>query len=210
MANERTFFKYLFSAFHLGAMGTFLLTYFSRRDEYKLLLVIMTWVTAFSFIFWGLWAYYHRKTLMNDGKIKVRHVMSHLSLFFLLICLRRLEHRFLLMMHRSFNCWLLSLSIHDMRWYCSLYAITISHSPLLFFSSLVPSPITLVHSRCCLQDTSYLNPHGPAYVFFMFLLIFACILAYAIVTRQYPGKHSPLRMPNGRIMPIPSTLLGDG
>lgn len=70
MANERTFFKYLFAGFHLGAMGTFLITYFPRDDQLKPFLVAATWFSAFSFIFWGLYAYYHRRALMVDGQAK--------------------------------------------------------------------------------------------------------------------------------------------
>lgn len=70
MANERTFFKYLFASFHLGAMGTFLLTYFSKNDVGKLFLVMVTWIAAFSVIFWGLYSFYYRRLLMLEGTLK--------------------------------------------------------------------------------------------------------------------------------------------
>lgn len=111
MANERTFFKYLFASFQLGAIGTFLLTFFPQSDDpYKYFLVAMTWITAFSFIFWGLFAYYHRKALMNEGRMK---------------------------------------------------------------------------------DTAHVNPHGPAYVLFMFVLVFLTIILYAFATHQAPNKRRP-------------------
>lgn len=136
MANERTFFKYLFASFQLGAIGTFLLTYFPQGDEKKLFLVAMIWITAFSFIFWGLFAYYHRKALMNEGRLK---------------------------------------------------------------------------------DTSHVNPHGPAYVLVMFIVVFLSIIMYAVVTHQSPSKQHPRYMTNnaasggdGRSLPPPliTSILG--
>jgi uncharacterized membrane protein YidH (DUF202 family) len=58
MANERTFFKYLFTGLHLGSIGTLVLTYFSANDASKLLLVAFIWLIAFGFMFWGLAGYY--------------------------------------------------------------------------------------------------------------------------------------------------------
>ncbi|GJQ15111.1 hypothetical protein GpartN1_g6902.t1 [Galdieria partita] len=68
MANERTFFKWLFTGFHIGAMGTFILAFFSEsRDPYKLLLVIFCWLIALSFVLYGLYNYYRRRRALRMG-----------------------------------------------------------------------------------------------------------------------------------------------
>lgn len=70
MTNERTFFKYLFASFHLGAMGTFLLQYYSQPSFYKPVLIGFIWLTAFSFICVGLYTYYQRRDFLKQGKMK--------------------------------------------------------------------------------------------------------------------------------------------
>lgn len=45
MSNERTFFKWVWSALRLGSIGTFVLAFFdSKRDPYRLPLVAGCWV----------------------------------------------------------------------------------------------------------------------------------------------------------------------
>jgi len=79
MANERTFFKYLFTGLHLGSIGTLVLTYFSANDASKLLLVAFIWLIAFGFMFWGLAGYYRRKHLMETGQFKeTQHLNPHM------------------------------------------------------------------------------------------------------------------------------------
>lgn len=68
MANERTFFKYLFTGLHIGSIGTLVLTFFPNNDVDKLYLVASIWCIAFGFMFWGLYGYYRRKSLMENGK----------------------------------------------------------------------------------------------------------------------------------------------
>jgi hypothetical protein len=70
MTNERTFFKYLFASFHLGAMGTFLLQYYSQPSFYKPVLIGFIWLTAFSFILFGLYTYYQRRQFLMVGRMK--------------------------------------------------------------------------------------------------------------------------------------------
>lgn len=70
MANERTFFKYLFTGLHIGSIGTLVLTFFPNDDIHKLYLVIIIWLIAFFFMFWGLYGYYKRKNLMEMGKLQ--------------------------------------------------------------------------------------------------------------------------------------------
>ncbi len=70
MANERTFFKYLFTGLHIGGIGTLVLSFFQSTDLQKLYLVLFIWIIAFSFMFWGLYSYYKRKYLMEKGHFK--------------------------------------------------------------------------------------------------------------------------------------------
>lgn len=70
MTNERTFFKYLFCAFHLGAMGTFLLQYYSQPSFFKPVLIGLIWLLAFSFVGVGLFSYYQRRSYLKQGKMK--------------------------------------------------------------------------------------------------------------------------------------------
>lgn len=76
MANERTFFKYLFTGLHVGGVGTLVLSFFSRDDGFKLALVITIWLIAFGFMFWGLYSYYHRKHLMESGHFKDSQMLN--------------------------------------------------------------------------------------------------------------------------------------
>jgi uncharacterized membrane protein YidH (DUF202 family) len=82
MANERTFFKYLFTGLHIGSIGTLVLTFFPNDDIHKLYLVIMIWLVAFLFMFWGLYGYYRRKNLMEAGKLnQTSEISPHTPLF---------------------------------------------------------------------------------------------------------------------------------
>lgn len=77
MANERTFFKYLFTGLHIGGIGTLVLTFFSQTDDaLKLYLVLIIWLLAFAFMGWGLFSYYRRKSLMESGKFKDTQLLS--------------------------------------------------------------------------------------------------------------------------------------
>uniref|UniRef100_A0A0A9XFN3 ATP-dependent zinc metalloprotease FTSH 4, mitochondrial n=1 Tax=Lygus hesperus TaxID=30085 RepID=A0A0A9XFN3_LYGHE len=108
MANERTFFKYLFTGIHIGGIGTLVLSYFTTNDIRKIYLVLFIWIIAFCFMFWGLYNYYKRKWMMESGLFKA---------------------------------------------------------------------------------TSLLNPHTPAIVTVTFIYIVVLIIAYALVTNQYPSRH---------------------
>ncbi len=70
MTNERTFFKFLFSAIHISAIGTFMLNFFVAEDKYRAYVMLLTWSAAFAFVFWGLYAFYHRRELMQAGNVK--------------------------------------------------------------------------------------------------------------------------------------------
>jgi uncharacterized membrane protein YidH (DUF202 family) len=76
MANERTFFKYLFTGLHVGSIGTLVLNFFPNTDITKIYLVIAIWVIAFAFMFWGLYGYYRRKYLMETGMFKDTQMLN--------------------------------------------------------------------------------------------------------------------------------------
>jgi uncharacterized membrane protein YidH (DUF202 family) len=70
MTNERTFFKYLFAALHIIAIGTFMVNFFAQQDKYRLYIVMLAWAAAFAFVFWGLYGFYHRRSMMQEGRVK--------------------------------------------------------------------------------------------------------------------------------------------
>jgi len=67
MANERTFFKWLFFGFHIGAMGTFVLTFFSANTPGRVYMVAGVWVIAFFFVYYGLFRYFARRRALRLG-----------------------------------------------------------------------------------------------------------------------------------------------
>lgn len=109
MANERTFFKYLFTGLHIGGIGTLVLSFFATADVNKLYLVLFIWLVAFGFMFWGLYSYYRRKRLMETGHFK---------------------------------------------------------------------------------ETQLLNPHTPVIITIIFVSVIALVVAYAMISNQYPAKGS--------------------
>jgi len=76
MANERTFFKYLFTGLHIGSIGTLVLSFFPSTDLTKLYLVLVIWLIAFGFMFFGLTSYYRRKYLMENGFFKDSQMLN--------------------------------------------------------------------------------------------------------------------------------------
>mmetsp|Transcript_4847 Transcript_4847/g.9790 ORF Transcript_4847/g.9790 Transcript_4847/m.9790 type:complete len:247 (-) Transcript_4847:1004-1744(-) len=69
MQNERTFFKWLFFGFHVGGLGTFILTFFASSAPFRSQLVLLVWLVAFFFIYYGLFRYFQRR----------RWVVEHMS-----------------------------------------------------------------------------------------------------------------------------------
>jgi len=67
MANERTFFKWLFFGFHIGAMGTFILTFFAPSTPGRVWMVLGVWLVAFFFIYYGLFRYFMRRRALRLG-----------------------------------------------------------------------------------------------------------------------------------------------
>mmetsp|Transcript_18 Transcript_18/g.47 ORF Transcript_18/g.47 Transcript_18/m.47 type:complete len:146 (+) Transcript_18:390-827(+) len=71
MANERTFFKWVWSALHLGSVGTFVLAFFSKGHSptRKLPFVIFCWVVALGFLYYGLYQYCTRRHAIRTGSL---------------------------------------------------------------------------------------------------------------------------------------------
>jgi uncharacterized membrane protein YidH (DUF202 family) len=71
MANERTFFKWLFTGFHIGAMGTFILSFYSddsgRPGTGKILLCLAIWMVALVYVMYGLINFYRRRRALRQG-----------------------------------------------------------------------------------------------------------------------------------------------
>ncbi|GAB0492003.1 hypothetical protein MMPV_003261 [Pyropia vietnamensis] len=71
MASERTFFKWIWTGFHIGGVGTFILGFFSSDSGYwRLSLVAFTWLVAFGGIFYGLAQFYRRRAALRDGRLE--------------------------------------------------------------------------------------------------------------------------------------------
>jgi hypothetical protein len=87
MQNERTFFKYLFAAFHIGAIGTFTLTCFTNTSKYlHLVLSVVIWAMAFLLMGLSTRQYYLRMGLLSAGKAKsVEALNIHLPTLVVLI-----------------------------------------------------------------------------------------------------------------------------
>ncbi|KAJ8902843.1 hypothetical protein NDN08_006163 [Rhodosorus marinus] len=69
MQSERTFMKWVWLGFHIGAIGTFILAFFAK-SQYpvaEVLLVLATWVIAFSFVLFGTVNFYRRRRALAKG-----------------------------------------------------------------------------------------------------------------------------------------------
>eukprot|EP00184_Porphyridium_aerugineum_P003687 CAMPEP_0184697466 /NCGR_PEP_ID=MMETSP0313-20130426/4429_1 /TAXON_ID=2792 /ORGANISM="Porphyridium aerugineum, Strain SAG 1380-2" /LENGTH=297 /DNA_ID=CAMNT_0027156273 /DNA_START=29 /DNA_END=918 /DNA_ORIENTATION=- len=67
MSNERTFFKWLFTALHVGTTGTWILKFFSTPGPFELWLVLGSWLVAFVIIGYGLIGFYRRRRAIQLG-----------------------------------------------------------------------------------------------------------------------------------------------
>lgn len=71
MASERTFFKWIWTGFHIGGVGTFILGFFSSDGGYwRLSLVAFAWLVAFGGIFYGLAQFYRRRAALREGRLE--------------------------------------------------------------------------------------------------------------------------------------------
>jgi uncharacterized membrane protein YidH (DUF202 family) len=73
MAAERTFFKWLWTGLHVGAIGTFIFVTFdtNKEDPYRLLVVSFAWSVAFGLVLYGLFTYNRRREALRQGRMEV-------------------------------------------------------------------------------------------------------------------------------------------
>lgn len=71
MAAERTFFKWLWTGLHTGAIGSFIFVTFDsdESDPMRLVVVAFAWIVAFLLVLYGLFAYYRRRQALRTGQI---------------------------------------------------------------------------------------------------------------------------------------------
>lgn len=71
MASERTFFKWLWTGLHTGAIGTFIFVTFDsdKEDPYRLAVVGFAWTIAFGLVLYGLFAYRRRRRALREGRL---------------------------------------------------------------------------------------------------------------------------------------------
>jgi len=72
MAAERTFFKWLWTGLHTGAIGSFIFVTFDsdKSDPMRLFVVAFAWIVAFMLVLYGLFAYYRRREALRTGRIE--------------------------------------------------------------------------------------------------------------------------------------------
>lgn len=73
MAAERTFFKWLWTGLHTGAIGSFIFIAFDgdKEDPMRLVVVGFSWVVALALVLYGTFAYYRRRHALRTGDIAV-------------------------------------------------------------------------------------------------------------------------------------------
>lgn len=71
MAAERTFFKWLWTGLHTGAIGTFIFVTFDddKGDPYRLWVVGFAWFVAFALVLFGLYCYNRRRAALRSGAL---------------------------------------------------------------------------------------------------------------------------------------------
>lgn len=71
MAAERTFFKWLWTGLHTGAIGTFIFVTFDDGEGgfSRVAVVSFAWLIAFGLVLFGLYAYNRRRAALREGRI---------------------------------------------------------------------------------------------------------------------------------------------
>jgi uncharacterized membrane protein YidH (DUF202 family) len=71
MAAERTFFKWLWTGLHTGAIGTFIFVTFDsdKEDPYRIAVVTFAWFISLALVLYGLFAYNRRRQALRDGNM---------------------------------------------------------------------------------------------------------------------------------------------
>lgn len=72
MAAERTFFKWLWTGLHAGAIGSFIFVTFDvgKHAESRLVVVGFSWIVALLLVIYGTVAYYQRRRALRMGNIE--------------------------------------------------------------------------------------------------------------------------------------------
>eukprot|EP00188_Purpureofilum_apyrenoidigerum_P002401 Plantae.Rhodophyta-Purpureofilum_apyrenoidigerum.ctg2487.p1 GENE.Plantae.Rhodophyta-Purpureofilum_apyrenoidigerum.ctg2487~~Plantae.Rhodophyta-Purpureofilum_apyrenoidigerum.ctg2487.p1 ORF type:complete len:171 (-),score=35.50 Plantae.Rhodophyta-Purpureofilum_apyrenoidigerum.ctg2487:421-933(-) len=70
MQSERTYFKWVWLGFHMGAINTFILAFFGKSEHVfaKLGLVALIWGIALAFVLYGVISYYRRRRALQLGE----------------------------------------------------------------------------------------------------------------------------------------------
>lgn len=64
-------FQWIWTGFHIGGVGTFILGFFSSDGGYwRLSLVAFAWLVAFGGIFYGLAQFYRRRAALREGRLE--------------------------------------------------------------------------------------------------------------------------------------------
>eukprot|EP00177_Eucheuma_denticulatum_P001326 GFKZ01002406.1.p1 GENE.GFKZ01002406.1~~GFKZ01002406.1.p1 ORF type:complete len:250 (+),score=46.61 GFKZ01002406.1:539-1288(+) len=72
MAAERTFFKWLWTGLHTGAIGSFIFVTFdgNKEDPMRLVVVGFSWMVALGLVLYGTFAYYRRRRALRRGSLE--------------------------------------------------------------------------------------------------------------------------------------------
>lgn len=72
MAAERTFFKWLWTGLHTGAIGSFIFVTFdgNREDPMRMVVVGFSWIVALALVLYGTFAYYRRRRALKMGRLE--------------------------------------------------------------------------------------------------------------------------------------------
>lgn len=63
--------QWIWTGFHIGGVGTFILGFFSSDSGYwRLSLVAFAWLVAFGGIFYGLAQFYRRRAALREGRLE--------------------------------------------------------------------------------------------------------------------------------------------
>lgn len=73
MASERTFFKWLWTGLHTGAIGSFIFIAFDgdKSDPTRVIVVGFSWLVALALVLYGAFAFYRRRHALRTGDISV-------------------------------------------------------------------------------------------------------------------------------------------
>lgn len=72
MAAERTFFKWLWTGLHTGAIGSFIFITFdgNKEDPMRMVVVGFSWIVALALVLYGTFAYYRRRRALRTGRLE--------------------------------------------------------------------------------------------------------------------------------------------